>query len=332
MPRKYSRSSKSLRSRRSLRIRRQRGGGVFEFVVAYTGDASAGDAKLEALKARFNPPATNIVESPAPPPSPTFAPPAAGKVQFKWSITTPANSLTHTQLSSAVQGLSGANAISGFEAQAIIPPPASTTNGPAAEAASRVAERAALAVTASAAAAVAAAAARRVETPSNDPNVAEIYLFVDPASTNPVRPPNIIKERNPFSTKTNLTGTVNYIDTQQYTQGISIVHPSSKKISKVQFSPILVSSSTTTPQRFSIEDSAELTGNSLEKLYTSPTTSNPGILILPKLTDPTMYGSGTTKNWAKSVSQETQNILPSPVPGYQGIIPNLKITLTFVNV
>jgi hypothetical protein len=170
--------------------------------------------------------------------------------------------------------------------------------------------------------------------------VAEIYLFVAPGSTSPPTSPVIMKvggqTATPFSTKTALTGNVSYIDGGSNPipiQGISIAHSKEKRISKVEFSPILVSSNTTTPQAFSVESSAELTGNSLDRIYTSPTTISAGILVLPKLTDPKMYISGTTKNWAISTSQATQNLLPAPVSGYPQNTPppNLKITLTFVN-
>lgn len=310
MPRKYSRSSKSSRSRRSRRIRRQRGGGVFEFIVAYSGSASAGAAKLNALKTKFSPVATNIVESPLPAGKEK---PPPNMVAFKWSITTSANSLSKEDLISAVNKLTGADAISSFIVPEVLPPvttnPApttTTTTNPA-------------------------PTARQVETPSNDPNVAEIYLFVDPANA----PPVIQKGgSNPFSTKTNLTGTATYVENT----GISLAHNPSKKISKVEFSPILVAANTTTPQKFSVESSATLRDNSLLNVYTPPTinplskVSSSGILVLPKLTDPTMYISGTTKNWAKPTSQETQNLLPTTVQGYNNPTPpNLKITLTFVN-
>jgi hypothetical protein len=169
--------------------------------------------------------------------------------------------------------------------------------------------------------------------------VAEIYLFVaaPPVSTSP---PIIIKVGGqnpvPFSTKTALTGKVSYIDGGSNPipiQGISIAHPPSKRISKVEFSPILVSSNTTAFQAFSVESSATLTGSSLDKIYTSPTTNSDGTLVLPKLTDPKMYISGTTKNWLTPTTQATQNLLPAPVQGYPQNTPppNLKITLTFVD-
>ena len=95
MPRKYSRRSKGARTRRS---RKQRGGGVFEFLVSYQGTASAGQAKIDVVKSKLSPQATSIVEGPLP----VWAPfPPQGNVSFKWTVTSTANALTPIQISNA---------------------------------------------------------------------------------------------------------------------------------------------------------------------------------------------------------------------------------------
>ena len=305
MPRKYSRSAKVARSRSS---RKQRGGGVFEFIVSYSGSSAAGQTKIDAVKSKL-PQATSIVEGPLPAGIPPPPPNPFGPVQgFKWTVTTTANTLTSQQLTTAVNdpNISSTQRISGYTAGAYYAPGATSGAAP----------------------------------PSGPPaNTVEIYCSVQNsanANGNPIIPiPSIVMRTgitpNPVQA-VQAAGTVG----NNITAGIQVMCPAGgKKITRVQFSPILVANNappSPSSLSFSIYDDATISGAPLLQDYVYQASGNvPSILTLSNVASIALYTSSTNKIWATS-GLPAAPILAPPLTYPVGIpLPNLKITLTFEN-